>query len=114
MVKETYFSSARATSRKLPAGHSAGTVEPVLRRAATWVRDHPGVLFAGLLLVAWPVIVLGLADYMWFFRDDWSFIAERDLSFDDLFEPHNAHWTTVPLVAFRVKVVPIPSNDATP
>jgi hypothetical protein len=66
------------------------------------VRDHPGELFAGLLVVAWPVIVFGLADYMWFFRDDWNFIAERELSLEDLFEPHNAHWTTVPVVAFRV------------
>jgi hypothetical protein len=68
---------------------------------ATWVRDHPGELFAALLVVAWPVIVFGLADYVWFFRDDWSFIAERELSLEDLFEPHNAHWSTVPLVAFR-------------
>jgi hypothetical protein len=66
------------------------------------VRDHPDQLFAALLVVAWPVIVFGLADYTWFFRDDWMFIAERELSFEDLFEPHNAHWTTVPVFAFRV------------
>jgi hypothetical protein len=73
----------------------------VLRRVATWVRDHPDELFAALLVVALPVIVFGLADYVWFFRDDWMFIAERELSLEDVLEPHNAHWTSVPVVAFR-------------
>lgn len=74
----------------------------MLRRVATWVRDHPDELFVALLVVALPVIVLVLADYMWFFRDDWAFIADRELSVEDVFEPHNAHWTAVPVVVFRV------------
>ena len=66
------------------------------------MRDHPDELFAALLLVALPVIVFGLADYMWFFRDDWVFIADRELSVEDLLEPHNAHWTTVPVLVYRL------------
>lgn len=73
----------------------------MLGRVATWVRDHPAELFLALLVVAWPVLVLGLGDYAWFFRDDWTFIAERGLDLGDLFEPHNAHWSTVPILVFR-------------
>ena len=40
---------------------------------------------------------------MWFFRDDWLFITDRELTDPgSLFEPHNGHWSTVPIVVFRV------------
>lgn len=64
-----------------------------------------------------PVIVLLLgvviqsaaltahARKLWFFGDDWSFLFERSLRQDlvgALFEPHNEHWSTLPVLAFRL------------
>jgi hypothetical protein len=58
--------------------------------------------FAVFLVVAFFWIILDLGSYHWFFRDDFSFIAERQAtSLTDLFDPHNSHWSTVPILAFR-------------
>lgn len=65
------------------------------------MRDHPDAVFYAFLVAAFPIIVLELGRFMWFFRDDWLFIAERELELDDLFRPHNAHWSTVPITIFR-------------
>lgn len=46
-------------------------------------------------------LVVGRAD--WFYIDEWDFLAGRkggDLG--DLFRPHNGHWTTLPVLAFRL------------
>ena len=38
----------------------------------------------------------------WFFLDEWDFLADRQLgSPDDLLRPHNEHWSTIPIVAYR-------------
>jgi hypothetical protein len=63
-----------------------------------------------LALVAFIAVIVGaLAFYVavgrrhyWFFQDEWVFLVERDGgSLDGLFRPHNEHWTTVPVVAYR-------------
>lgn len=60
-------------------------------------------LFIGYVAVALPLLLFGLGDYHWFFRDDWAFLAARDGgSLDGLFHPHNEHWTTVGVVVFRL------------
>jgi hypothetical protein len=37
----------------------------------------------------------------WFLFDEWSFLAERDVSVDGLLRPHNGHWSTVPIAVYR-------------
>ncbi|MEO6629694.1 MAG: hypothetical protein ABIP03_14135 [Aquihabitans sp.] len=65
-------------------------------RAATWT-------FGIYVAAALPLLIFKLGSYFWFFRDDWFFITGRELSsVDDVFRPHNGHWTTVPVVIFRV------------
>jgi hypothetical protein len=50
--------------------------------------------------IAW-CLTLGRSE--WFFLDEWDFLAERRLfSAYDLLRPHNEHWTTIPVVAYRV------------
>lgn len=61
---------------------------------AAWV-------FGAMVAVSF-VALLRLGDHYWFFRDDWVFLAERELTVEDLFDPHNAHWSTVPVFIFRV------------
>ncbi len=65
---------------------------------------HPAtLLFAACVAITLPLITLHIGRYHWFFRDEWAFLAGRDLgSGSDIFEPHNEHWDTVGVVAFRV------------
>jgi hypothetical protein len=58
--------------------------------------------FTVLLVAAVPIVLLGVGSYHWFFRDDFFFLTGRKAtSVNDLFRPHNGHWSTVPILAFR-------------
>jgi len=63
-------------------------------RWAAWV-------FGAYVAAGLPLLVLGLGKFWWFFRDDWFFITDRDISYHGLIDDHNGHWSTVPVVAFR-------------
>jgi hypothetical protein len=40
----------------------------------------------------------------WFYHDEWDFISRRTAGdLGDLFRPHNGHWTTLPLIAYRIQ-----------
>jgi hypothetical protein len=73
------------------------------RRRAT--RD-PVVVAARLghgtsLVVAAPLI-LWFNRNQWFFGDEWEFFANRMSGWGRvLFEPHNEHWSTAPILAYR-------------
>jgi len=59
------------------------------------------VAFILVLIVALPVL-LNLGRHRWFRYDDWDFVSSRSVtSVRDLFEPHNVHWTTLPVVTYR-------------
>lgn len=75
-----------STSRSLPGDHS---------RAPIYVF---AVVEAIALGVFW-----WLGRKQWFFLDEWDFLVTRDGgSVADLFRPHNEHWTTIPIVAYRI------------
>jgi hypothetical protein len=39
----------------------------------------------------------------WFFLDEWDFLVNRSASsLNDLFRPYNGHWSTVPILAYRL------------
>jgi hypothetical protein len=39
---------------------------------------------------------------MWFFQDEWDFLANRTaFNVHDLFQPHNEHWVTLPVLGYR-------------
>ncbi len=49
--------------------------------------------------VAW--LIVGRSS--WFYIDEWDFIAGRKAGdLGDLFRPHNGHWTTLPVLTFRL------------
>jgi hypothetical protein len=64
-------------------------------------------------LAAWAVHLLSLAvagayilkldRHMWFWFDEWDFIQDRGLSHGlySLWAPHNEHWVTLPVLAYR-------------
>ena len=46
---------------------------------------------------------LGRADGQWFHADEWDFLVTRSAGdLDDLFRPHNEHWSTLPILFYRV------------
>jgi hypothetical protein len=57
------------------------------------------------LIVAAAVYLVVLVKPLWFYFDDWSFLLRRSLTHDtvhSLFAPHNEHWSTLPVIAWRV------------
>jgi len=46
---------------------------------------------------------LTLGRNQWFFSDEWDFLAGRTAGdLGDLFHPHDNHWSTLPILAYRV------------
>lgn len=57
----------------------------------------------GVLLAVAAVVYAVQGRAQWFFQDEWVFLAERDASsIHGLLDPHNEHWVTAPLVAYRL------------
>lgn len=60
------------------------------------------IVFWAAVAVAVPVIRYQSRN-QWFFLDEWDFLSGRELrSADDLLRPHNEHWTTLPIVVYRL------------
>jgi len=72
------------------------------RLAATWLPRAPVVVFAAVEAFA-LALWLAAGRYLWFYLDDWDFLAARRTGdVGDLFRPHNEHWTTVPVLIYRI------------
>jgi hypothetical protein len=83
-------SESRADERPVPAA-------PLDRGARVAL-----LVFVGIVVISFPVL-LKLGHYRWFWNDEWEFLAGRtggDLG--DLFRPHNEHWSTLPILAYRL------------
>ena len=69
-----------------------------------WRRGDQAALGAFVAVVAAALVYyVTLARRQWFGADEWDFVAGRtggDLA--DLFRPHNEHWSTLPIIAFRL------------
>ncbi len=75
------------------ASESAG------RRAERWAL----IAFLVVAVVSVPLL-LRLGHDRWFQFDDWDFLASRDAgNLRDLLEPHGAHWSTLPILAYRAE-----------
>src|SRR4051794_10217054 len=71
--------------------------------------DHPArfhdrfPLFVFLFVLVGAVpLYLYLGRRQWFFLDEWDFLAGRGLNAHDLLRPHNEHWSTIPVIVYRV------------
>src|SRR6478609_6375742 len=64
-------------------------------------RDRVDAAFVALAVVAAGVLIrLGLG--LTFFADEWAFIESRSLTDPGTwFAPHNEHWSTLPILAYR-------------
>jgi hypothetical protein len=79
---------------------------PPAARPGPWLRrtDRGAFLaFVAVAIVSIPLL-LWLGHDRWFQFDDWDFLASRDAgSLHDLFEPHGPHWSTLPILVYRVE-----------
>ncbi|MGO9875955.1 MAG: hypothetical protein ACLPVY_19425 [Acidimicrobiia bacterium] len=58
--------------------------------------------FAGIGAFA-SGLFLYLGRRVWFFNDEWDFITTRRAgNFDDLMRPHFGHWSTIPILVYRL------------
>jgi len=63
----------------------------------------PILVFVVALVVGALAILTYFGRLRWFALDDWDFLADRRLGdVGDLFRAHNEHWSTVPVVAWRL------------
>ncbi len=92
------------------ASDSAGTEARPVEPTSTWTAGThgrsasaraAGWVFVAALVVAFP-LYLWRGNEQWFFLDEWDYLAARSLSISDLLRPHNEHWTTLPIVVYRV------------
>ncbi len=77
---------------------------PARTRRRIAVPDQvPWTLVHGLSLVGGAVVLLVANRNQWFFGDEWNFIVNRGPRGASIgvLEPHNEHWTTVPVLVFR-------------
>lgn len=60
----------------------------------------PTLIFAAATLFALPYLMY-VGRTQWFFVDDFDFFAARHISWTDLMQPHNGHWSTLPILEYR-------------
>jgi hypothetical protein len=82
-----------------PATAPAPAVRGVAARSFTKDAAADWVFVGVVVLTAWWYLRVSRGHS--FLRDDWQ-VAERSLSFGDLFEPYNGHLSVVPLAIYRV------------
>lgn len=57
-------------------------------------------VFAAIGLAGFIFYVVAARD-IWFFRDDWEFLAARRFDLHDLLAQHGGHWVALPLAVYR-------------
>ena len=63
----------------------------------------PRIVSASIIVAA-GVYLFVLASSLWFVLDDWAFLLHRRVSFFgdlNLLDPHNDHWSLIPILVFR-------------
>jgi hypothetical protein len=83
--------------RAVPAASDRDPAGGTARRTPS----APLVIY-GLLVVGALIFYLVLARRIWFYRDDFEFLAGRHLSVHDLLRPHGGHMTALHLLVYRV------------
>ena len=93
-----------------PEEPTTSTPPPGNERSARWA----AWAFGAYVIAGLPLLVLVIGKFWWFFRDDWFFITDRDLSVNGLFDDHNGHWSTSPVLVFRALYATVGLNSYAP
>jgi hypothetical protein len=69
-------------------------------------RERKGVVALAVFIVAVAlaaVVIFVAGRHQWFYLDEWDFLARRTAgNLGDLFRPHNEHWSTLPILEYRL------------
>jgi hypothetical protein len=84
-----------------PVTEPEGVPHSRLRAVATDPARTAAAAFVVVEIVGFVFYVIA-AGKIWFFRDDWDFLAGRGLNVSDLLRQHGGHLVALPLVVFRV------------
>ena len=62
----------------------------------------PPLLWHLVTLAAGALFLMYVNRGQWFFGDEWEFLTDRTVTIghDGLFEPHNEHWSTIPILLY--------------
>jgi hypothetical protein len=75
---------------------------PVGSATSTWASRAPIIAFVAAEIVAFA-LWLNIGRSEWFYNDEWDFLSTRKAGdIGDLLRPHNGHWTTLPILAYRL------------
>ena len=86
-----------------PPGEPSGLSEPAGRSGSSTSARWALIAFVVAVVASGVLILWRLGNQRWFSNDEWDFLSTRHLTdVGDLFRPHNEHWTTLPIVAFRL------------
>ena len=88
-IMSDLLEEARPTADEAPQR----AVDPSARAAA--------LVFAAALLAGFIFYVVE-ARNVWFFRDDWEFLAGRGFNLHDLLRQHGGHFVALPLATYRL------------
>ena len=84
----------------MAAGAERSEASPDAR--SRWIGRAPLVAFAGVEIYA-LFLWLSIGKAEWFYADEWDFLAQRTGgNVGDLFRAHNGHWTTLPIIEYRI------------
>ena len=63
---------------------------------------RPAAIVFGLVVAGAAALYFVMGRHQWFYYDEWDFLAGRSAwSLNDVFRPHNEHWTTLPILVYR-------------
>ena len=83
------------------AERSGATPDPLTEQRPLR-RDLPLIGFAAAAVIAFP-LALFWGRHGWFTQDDWDFLSARTAgNVGDLFRPHFQHWSTLPILLYRL------------
>jgi len=76
-------------------------VPPTPARPVPGTSARAAAVTFGVVEVVGFIVYVIAARRIWFFRDDWDFLAGRSLNVSDLLRQHGGHLVALPLVVFR-------------
>src|SRR5262245_60774518 len=87
---------------EMPVAESVRKHSDAKDRGAAVDQRYAVVVFAAVIVFA-GVFILWNGRYGWFRGDEWGFLTSRDgASVNGLLSPHNDHWSTIPVIEWRL------------
>src|SRR5689334_15881773 len=84
---------------ELVAGDETVVAAPSPPRRDDQVR--PAAVTFGIIEFAGLIFYVVAGRHLWFYRDEWDFLANKGFNAHDLIQPHGGHLSVIPLAVYR-------------